>query len=152
MALSTPVLGPRRRRNLGSRRQRALAGLVIVAALSFLVVRGLTNAINYYLTASQAVAQRAQLGQKDFRIQGTVMPGLHQVGATLRFSITAQHVDVPIVSTGAPPQLFRVGLPVVLQGHWQGQDFRSYQIMVQHGSNYVESHQAGGQPAAKAGG
>ena len=61
--------------------------VVILGALAFLMGRGLTNAMDYYLTAKQAVAQRAQLGQQDFRIQGTVLPGLRQVGTTLHFSI-----------------------------------------------------------------
>ena len=134
------LAGPRQRRSLGTRRQKVVAAIVILAALGFLVARGLANAMNYYLTANQAVAQRAQLGSSDFRIQGTVLPGVHQIGTTLHFSITAKHVDVDVVSSGSPPELFRVGMPVVLAGHWQGSFFSSSQIMVQHGSNYVEAH------------
>jgi cytochrome c-type biogenesis protein CcmE len=114
--------------------------VLIVGALGFLLERGLTNAINYYVTANQAVAQRAQLGQTDFRIQGTVLAPVRQVGTTLQFSITSHHVDVKVVSTGSPGQLFRVGMPVVLDGHWQGDVYSSFQIMVQHGSTYVEAH------------
>ena len=126
------LLYPRRRQSLGTRRQRIVAAVIIV--------RGLANAIDYYLTANQAVAQRAQLGDKDFRIQGIVLPGVHQVGTTLQFAITSHNVDVKVVSTGTPGQLFRVGLPVVLDGHWQGDIYSSFQIMVQHGSTYVEAH------------
>jgi len=131
---------PRRRKSLGTRRQRVVAAVVIVGALGFLMERGLANAVDYYLTANQAVAQRAQLGDKDFRIQGTVLPGVRQVGTTLQFSITSHDVDVRVVSMGAPGQLFRVGTPVVLDGHWQGNVFSSFQIMVQHGATYVEAH------------
>jgi cytochrome c-type biogenesis protein CcmE len=139
-----PLAGPHRRRSLGSRRQKVVAAIIILGALGFLVARGLANAMNYYLTANQAVAQRAKLGNTDFRIQGKVLPGVHEVGTTLHFAITASNVDVNVVSTGSPPQLFRVGLPVVLDGHWQGNVFSSFQIMVQHGSTYVEapSHKA----------
>jgi cytochrome c-type biogenesis protein CcmE len=143
--------GPRRRRSLGSRRQKVVAAIVIVGALGFLLARGLANAMNYYLTANQAVAQRAELRGTDFRIQGTVLPGVREVGTTLHFTITAKHVDVDVVSTGSPPQLFHVGMPVVLDGHWQGNVFSSFQIMVQHGSSYVEAHpgQAAGQVHGK---
>jgi cytochrome c-type biogenesis protein CcmE len=134
-----PLTAPRPRRSLGTRRQRVVAGIVIVGALAFLMGRGLTNALNYYLTAKQAVAQRAKLGQEDFRIQGTVLPGLRQVGTTLHFTIGSGNVQVDVVSTGSPPELFHVGMPVVLDGHWQGADFASFQIMVQHGSNYGEA-------------
>jgi cytochrome c-type biogenesis protein CcmE len=134
------LLYPRRRQALGTRRQRIVAAVIIVGALGFLIERGLANAINYYLTANQAVAQRAQLGDKDFRIQGTVLPGVHQVGTTLQFAITSHNVDVKVVSTGTPGQLFKVGMPVVLDGHWQGDVYSSFEIMVQHGSTYVEAH------------
>jgi cytochrome c-type biogenesis protein CcmE len=133
---------PRRRQSLGTRRQRVVAAVIIVGALGFLIERGLANAIDYYLTANQAVAQRAQLGDKDFRIQGTVLPGVRQVGTTLQFAITSHDVDVSVVSTGTPGQLFHVGMPVVLDGHWQGDVFSSFQIMVQHGATYVEAHPA----------
>jgi cytochrome c-type biogenesis protein CcmE len=134
------LLYPRRRQSLGTRRQRIVAAVIILGALGFLIERGLANAIDYYLTANQAVAQRAQLGDTDFRIQGTVLPGVHQVGTTLQFVISSHNVDVKVVSTGTPGQLFRVGMPVVLDGHWQGDVYSSFQIMVQHGSTYVEAH------------
>ena len=133
---------PRRRRAFSTRRQRVVAGAVIIAALGSLLWKGLSGSLDYYLTADQAVAQRAQLGQSDFRIQGTVVAGLRQTGAALNFAIVSHHVQVQVVSTGTPPQLFRPGMPVVLEGHWQGNVFSSYQIMVQHGSNYVEARTA----------
>lgn len=141
--MALPVLVPARRRHLSSRRQRAVAALVIAGALGFLLVRGLTNAMDYYLTANQAVAQRAQLMGKDFRIQGTVLPGVRHVGSGLAFSITSHNVDVRVMSTGSPSALFKAGMPVVLEGHWQGDLFSSYQVMVQHGSNYVEARSPG---------
>lgn len=136
------VGGPRPRRALGSKRQRVIAIVVILAALGFLLARGLANAMDYYLTAKQAVAEKAELGTKDFRIQGTVMPGVHPVGTKLDFTIGSGDVHVRILSTGTPPQLFKVGLPVVLEGHWQGSTFLSSTIMVQHGANYVEAPKA----------
>lgn len=127
---------PRRRRSFATRRQKLVAGVVVVGALSFLLFRGLTNAINYYLTANQAVAQRSKLGTSDFRIQGDVMAGIRDTGGKLYFTITSHGVDVPVVSTGSPSELFRVGMPVVLDGHWRGGVFSSFQIMVQHGATY----------------
>jgi cytochrome c-type biogenesis protein CcmE len=144
-----PLRGPRPRRALGTRRQRVAAAAVIAGALVFLLGRGLSDAMDYYLTVKQAIAQRAQLGASDFRIQGTVLPGLRQVGTTLHFSIGPGPVDVNVVSTGSPPQLFHVGMPVVLDGHWQGPIFSSSQIMVQHGSTYVEAHPAKTKSAAR---
>lgn len=134
---SAPAPMPRRRRALATRRQKLVAGIVVLGAFSFLLFRGLTNALNYYLTANQAVAQRAKLGTSDFRIQGTVLPGLRDANGKLYFKIASHRVDVQVVSTGSPSELFKVGMPVVLDGHWQGETFSSFQIMVQHGSTYT---------------
>jgi len=136
---ATPAGAPRRRRSLTTTRQRVVAAGLILAALGFLVWKGLSSALDYYLTANQAVAQRAQLGDSDFRIQGTVVPGVRQVGADLRFAIASHNVVVQVDSSGSPPQLFQAGVPVVLEGHWQGRIFTSSQIMVQHSSSYVEA-------------
>ena len=84
------LLSPRRRQSLGTRRQRIVAAVVILGALGFLIERGLANSIDYYLTANQAVAQRAQLGDKDFRIQGTVLPGVH---------LSARRCNLPLLPT-----------------------------------------------------
>ena len=137
-----PFPMPRRRRAFSTRRQKLVAGVVVVGALSFLLFRGLTNALNYYLPANQAVAQRAKLGTSDFRIQGTVQPGLRDTSGKLYFTISSHRVDVRVVSTGSPSQLFRVGIPVVLDGHWQGAVFSSFQIMVQHGATYSPAKKA----------
>ncbi|HET9059416.1 MAG TPA: cytochrome c maturation protein CcmE [Acidimicrobiales bacterium] len=128
-----------RRRSFTSRRQKIVAGSVVVVALGLLTFKGLTDALDYYIPANQAVAQRAQLGTKDFRIQGDVMDDVRTVaGGLLRFDITSHGAVVDVVSTGSPSSLFKPGMPVVLAGHWQGDVFSSYQIMVQHGSSYVE--------------
>ncbi|MDQ6837530.1 MAG: cytochrome c maturation protein CcmE [Actinomycetota bacterium] len=140
------------RRLLGSRRRQIIAGVVIAAALVFLAVQGLSNATIYFKTADQAVADRASLGTKPFRIEGMVVNDVAQNGQTVRFDLSANGVTVPIVDTGSPPQLFKPGIPVVLQGHWQGRVYASDQIMVKHTASYTEAHpnRVKGQPAPPA--
>jgi cytochrome c-type biogenesis protein CcmE len=117
-----------------------VAGVVIAGALAFLLIEGLNNATIYFKTADQAVADRASLGSRQFRIEGTVESDVHQVGTTTAFSIVANGVRVPVVDTGQPPQLFKPGIPVVLVGHWQGDVYASDQIMVKHTASYTEAH------------
>jgi cytochrome c-type biogenesis protein CcmE len=132
--------GVRRRAGLGGRRRQVIAGLLIVAALGFLLSRGLSNATEFFKTTGEAVAQRAQLGTHEFRIEGTVMPGVSQVGGAVHFEIVNGTVVVRVVSQNSPPQLFKAGVPVVLDGHWQGTTYLSDLIMVKHSASYVAAH------------
>ena len=118
-----------------------IAGGLVAAALGFLVVQGLGNATLYFRTADEAVAQRQSLGTKRFRIEGTVVAGtVHQVGDQVAFSIENKGVTVPIVHKGDPPELFKPGIPVVLEGRFQGDEFASDRILVKHSETYVAEH------------
>lgn len=134
------ILPSPRRHLLGSRRRQVISAVVIAAAVGFLAAEGLSSAAIYFKTADQAVADRAHLGDRVFRIEGTVGPAVTQVGQTVRFSITANRVTVPVVDTGSPPELFKPGIPVVLEGHWAGAVYASDRIMVKHTASYVEAH------------
>ncbi len=123
---------------IAQRRRLWIAGVVVLAALGFLVVRGLGNATLYFRTADEAVAQREQLGDRRFRIEGDVVDGtVQQVGNDVSFVLTSKNVEVPVRHKGDPPELFRPGIPVVLEGRFQGDYFSSDRIMVRHSETYV---------------
>jgi cytochrome c-type biogenesis protein CcmE len=137
-----PPVRRSRRRILATRRRQVVAAVVILAAIGFLVSEGLRNATSYFLYTNQAVAQRASLGTKPFRIEGTVEPGVRRSGEYTDFTIVAHNVAVPVVSTGSPTSLFKPGIPVVLEGHWAatGPVYDSNLIMVKHTASYVAAH------------
>lgn len=121
-----------------TRRRLWLAGAVVVAALGFLVFQGLGNATLYFRTADEAVAQRAELGDRRFRIEGDVVDGsVHRVGNDVSFTLTSRSVEVPVRHKGDPPELFKPGIPVVLEGRFQGDVFASDRILVRHSETYV---------------
>jgi cytochrome c-type biogenesis protein CcmE len=136
------VRGPRARTTLGSRMRLLLAVIVIVGAIGYLLYEGLGNAAVYFRTADLAVAQKPSLGTRRFRIEGTVLPGLRNQGKAVDFSIVANGVTVPVVHSGAQPQLFKPGVPVVLEGQWSadGSYYASDTILVKHDENYKTSH------------
>jgi cytochrome c-type biogenesis protein CcmE len=124
-----------------STRRLWVAGVVVLAALGFLVVRGLGNATLYFRTADEAVAQRAQLGDRRFRIEGTVVPDSVRASARdVAFSIESKGVTVPVRHQGDPPELFQPGIPVVLEGRFRGTSFASDRIMVKHSENYIAKY------------
>jgi len=114
-------------------------GVVLVAAFAFLVVKGLGTSLDYYLTVDQAVHQEATLGDKDFRIMGTVDGGtVHQTTDGVDFTISNAGVSEPITFVGSPPQLFAAGIGVVLVGHFAdgATVFDSNQMLIKHSSDY----------------
>ena len=118
-----------------------VVGLIVLAALGLLVVRGLGNATLYFRTADEAVAQKQQLGDRQFRIEGNVVAGtVREAGGSTAFTIESKGVVVPVNHQGDPPELFKPGIPVVLEGHFQGDTFASDRIMVKHSEDYVAKH------------
>jgi len=123
---------------IDTRRRLWLAGVVVLAALGFLVFQGLGNATLYFRTADEAVAQREQLGDRRFRIEGDVVDGsVKQVGNDVSFTLIKNSVQVPVQHKGDPPELFRPGIPVVLEGRFEGDHFASDRILVKHSETYV---------------
>ena len=123
---------------IDTRRRLWLAGVVVLAALGFLVFQGLGNATLYFRTADEAVAQREQLGDRRFRIEGDVVDGsVRQVGNDVSFILTKNNVQVPVQHKGDPPELFRPGIPVVLEGRFKDDYFSSDRILVKHSETYV---------------
>ena len=119
------------------RRGLAVVLLAVAAVVGFLAVRSLGASTVYFRTADEAVAQRAKLGTRRFRIEGTVLGGsIREQGTTTRFTIAANGTSVPVIHQGDPPELFQPGIPVVLEGHWLGDAFASDRMMVKHSEQY----------------
>ena len=121
----------------GGRRRAWIAVALIAAALGFLVFRGLGDATVYFLTADEAVSQRNALGDRRFRVEGEVVPGSVRRGAQgVTFRIREGGVTVDVLHRGDPPELFQPGIPVVLEGRWEGERFGSDRILVRHTEEY----------------
>lgn len=131
----------------GRRRKGVLAYVavgVVLVALGFVVVQGLSNATVFFYNADEAVAQRADTGDRRFRLQGEVVDGsIVSKGDQVHFTVAYNGVEVPVEHFGDPPELFQDGIPVVLEGHWSDGDpetFASDRILVKHSSEYVEDN------------
>jgi cytochrome c-type biogenesis protein CcmE len=127
----------------GSRRRRrrwvplVVLGVVLVA-LGVVVFKGLSDATLYFRNADEAVAQRESLGTERFRLQGTVTGDPAEADGVVAFVVAFNGVSVDVRHVGSPPELFRPGIPVVLEGHWDrsGEVFDSDRIMIRHDASY----------------
>ncbi len=123
------------------RARYVVAGLVLVGALTFLIVKGIGSALDFYLPADQAVAQEATLGAKTFNLEGVVQPGsIHSTGSGVDFVVTAGSTHLAVHNSSSPPQLFQGNIPVIAVGHFDGKVFVSDQILVKHSSTYIAQH------------
>jgi len=132
-ALDPPARGWR-----SSRLRLVACLLVVVGALAFIAVRGLTGNFVYYLTPTDIVADhRADVGER-VRLGGYVVPGsVAQAASSLTFTITDNAYSIQVSDTGPVPALFKAGQGVVLEGA-MGSDglFHSDTLLVQHDGRY----------------
>jgi cytochrome c-type biogenesis protein CcmE len=130
---------PRRQRN-----PWAYGALVaVLLGLGVVVYQGLTSASLYFYNADEAVAQRDELGDRRFRLQGTVLGGsVERTGDGVEFAVAYDGVRVDVHHDGDPPELFEPGIPVVLEGSWaaDGRHFASDRILVKHSEQYEEDN------------
>jgi len=130
---------------VGRRGWRHRAGLrvtaclaVVVLALAWIAVRGLTGNFVYYLTPTDVAAHhKAHVGQR-VRLGGYVVRGsVHHDGSLLMFTVTDFTNSIRVADTGAIPELFKAGQGVVLEGAL-GRDglFHADTTLVQHNGNY----------------
>lgn len=129
---------PRPRRRTRRRGLPLLVLVVVVLGLGALVYKGLSDAALYFRNADEAVAQRDELGDRRFRLQGTVVGQPVVDGDSVTFAVVYNGVEVEVAHTGTPPDLFRPGVPVVLEGHWRdgAQVFDSDEMLVKHDETY----------------
>jgi cytochrome c-type biogenesis protein CcmE len=112
-----------------------LAALGIAAAL---VLSAFEKNLVFFFTPSQVAAHEAPQN-RTFRIGGMVEKGsLKREGVQVRFLVTDTAKTIPVVYSGALPDLFREGKGVVAQGSL-GADgvFRAREVLAKHDENYM---------------
>jgi cytochrome c-type biogenesis protein CcmE len=143
---------PRHRRNPWA---YAVLGAVLLG-LGIVVYQGLTSASLYFYNADEAVEQRADLGDKRFRLQGTVLgDSIESTDEGVDFTVAYNGARVDVHHDGDPPELFQPGIPVVVEGRWSGDTFASDTIRVKHSEQYeadngdrLDDAERGGTPSS----
>ena len=118
----------------------AVALAAIVGTFAYLVYGGIGENLVYFLTPEELVARGERAYDVPVRLGGQVVPGSVQWNAEavdLRFAITDGAKTIPVHSSGAPPQMFRDGIGVVVEGRYhRGGAFESTSVMVKHSNEY----------------
>jgi cytochrome c-type biogenesis protein CcmE len=111
---------PERAETRVSRRGKFIAGgLVIVAAIAYLILAGVSQSVVYFVTPSELLA--APVASKTYRLGGLVQPGSltwEPKTLALSFALSDGKASVPVRHKGAPPDLFAGGRGAVVEGAW----------------------------------
>ena len=114
--------------------------VVIVAVFAWLLFGGLQKNVVFFLTPGELLAKGSEGVGVPVRLGGQVKPGSMKWDAKsldLRFTVTDGAKEIPVQSTGAPPQLFRDGMGVVVEGRvGQAGVFHATNLMVKHSEEY----------------
>jgi cytochrome c-type biogenesis protein CcmE len=122
------------------RKKFLIGGIVILAALVYLIYGGMRQAMVYFMTPSEIRAQERSADGKFLRVGGMVVKGsLHRNadGLTYRFQLTDGNANIPVYFHGVPPDLFADGKGAVVEGR-MGPDgvFMANTIMAKHAEEY----------------
>jgi cytochrome c-type biogenesis protein CcmE len=130
-----------------SRRGKFVAGgLVIVAAIAYLIWSGVSQSVVYFVTPSELLA--APVASKTYRLGGLVQPGSltwEPKTLDLSFTLSDGKASVPVRHKGAPPDLFAEGRGAVVEGAWTGDGyFKASLILAKHSEEYKAPHDPDG--------
>jgi cytochrome c-type biogenesis protein CcmE len=123
----------------------ALGALLVAGAgLAFVAFGNIGENLVYYWSPAEMLTQGERAYGPTIRLGGVVKPGSIQWNAehtTLHFQVSTDHkpesVAVMVRSTEVPPQMFRDGIGVVVEGTFdKSQVFSSNRLMVNHSNEY----------------
>jgi cytochrome c-type biogenesis protein CcmE len=114
--------------------------VVIVAVFGWLLFGGLEKNVVFFLTPKELLAKGTEGIGVPVRLGGQVRPGSVKWDPqtlNLRFTVTDGAREMQVHSTGAPPQMFRDGMGVVVEGRvGAGGVFEATGLMVKHSNEY----------------
>lgn len=113
---------------------------VILAVFAWLLFGGLEKNVVFFLTPRELLAKGTDGIGVPVRLGGQVKPGSVKWDAQaidLRFTVTDGAREMQVHSTGAPPQMFRDGMGVIVEGRvGTGGVFEASSLMVKHSNEY----------------
>lgn len=124
------------------RTRRFVILAVAVAAIAFLAIAagGINDNLVYYWTPTDLRAAGDKAYGATIRLGGMVAPGSvrHHTGTTgVEFDVQDANAVVHVKSSGVPPQMFRDGIGVVVEGTMtRDGSFESRRLMVSHNNEY----------------
>ncbi len=124
-----------------------IAGLVVVAAIGYMIYAAIQSSSEYYLTTGELKAMGEKAIGQPIRMGGRVVDSSVQWdrGAnSVSFSLTDGNETLPVVYTGVVPDGFQAGSDIIVEGRL-GADggFRATSLLAKCASKYSPAQQEG---------
>ena len=121
-------------------RRFLIGGVIILAALAYMIYGGMKEAMVYFKMPSELRAEEKSMQGKFVRMGGMVVKGSLQKdlqALTYKFDLTDGKTTFPVYFKGVPPDLFSEGKGAVVEGR-VGDDgvFQANLIMAKHAEEY----------------
>jgi cytochrome c-type biogenesis protein CcmE len=114
--------------------------VIVLAAFGYLLYGGIGNNLVYFLTPAELLAKGDTVVDRPVRLGGQVVPGSVGWNAEqidLRFMVQDAKAKVSVHATKAPPQMFKEGQGVVVEGKYTRSGwFEATNLMVKHSNEY----------------
>ena len=118
----------------------AMALLIAAGALGLVSFGNLGENLVYFWDPSQVIEAGEKAFGADIRLGGVVVPGSVEENPDaneLTFSVSNGVDTIVVHAKGAPPQMFREGIGVVVEGTMtKAGVFKADQLMVKHSNEY----------------
>jgi cytochrome c-type biogenesis protein CcmE len=117
----------------------SILGVAIVGFAGFLVYRAINAGLTYFILPNEYAQHQDRYEGRRVQLGGIVEPGsvkFDDKTLLLNFNITDTVQTYPVSYTGAPPELFKDGTGVVIEGKFDGNTFVSNVVKVKHSEQY----------------
>jgi cytochrome c-type biogenesis protein CcmE len=108
-----------------SSKKIAIPLLLILAGVSLLIMKGISDTGVYYRTVAEVLADNSLLEKRGVRISGRVEEGTieyNQKNLQLKFTVRDMENDnetMNVIYNGVKPDAFQEDIEVILEGHYE---------------------------------
>lgn len=120
-----------------------VGGLIIIAAIAYIFTSSIQQNLTFFITPSEYLQDEAKYAGRTVRLGGVVEPGsvrFNRENLELSFVVSDGTVKFPVKHSGTPPDLFKEGMGVTVEGKFEGSGqnavFRGTQLLVKHSEEY----------------
>lgn len=116
-----------------------ILGIAVLGLAGFFIYQALNSSLVYFITPSEYAADPNEFEERRIRLGGIVEPGtvnFDNQSLQLNFMVTDTYQSYPVSHRGAPPELFKEGTGVVVEGNFDGTTFYGDNVLVKHSEVY----------------